>query len=457
MSFPPLIINLLNCPGLLRLRDVRMANNQFVSFPSFSTATRYEHSLGVCYLAGLCAKSLDLNEKDTLELMIAGLYHDVGTPPFAHAMEEVLQSRFGFDHELNLRNLIIGNTGEFDGELAQVYQGESLKLRSICQTKKARQLNIDPQRIAKMAAGDKDIILSQLINGNEMDLDNIDNIFRASSAMGIIPSECGEIAKTLAQSFLLHNNTLCYNGLNKNEIMEWLRVRNLQYSAIYGSIDDFSYQTMIKKAIGLLLDNSDGTMNELDINSWRLTDSTLTYEYLLKHKKSSHIMKRVLLCRPFHCLGILYVAGKSATRYINENLLQIEEIASKYYVSTMGISDKKLKSININPVVANFYPDKRTRNIKNKFLLLNNEITTSFDSNILRGSLLGFFTPFDNSNYKTTSNGERKIVKFGREELKSLIKILSTDILSNYELSIYGDDDDGQNNSNTKQSQLGLF
>lgn len=57
-------MDLLDCPGLLRLRNVRMANNQFVAFPAFSTTTRYEHSLGVCHLAEICADSIGLNEKE---------------------------------------------------------------------------------------------------------------------------------------------------------------------------------------------------------------------------------------------------------------------------------------------------------------------------------------------------------------------------------------------------------
>lgn len=129
LKYPPIIQDLLDCPGLLRLRDVRMANNQFVAFPAFASSSRYEHSLGVCHLAGLCAESLALSEKDTIELMIACLYHDVGTPPFAHAMEEVLQSKFGFDHEQNLKNLIMGTTNEFDGDMARVFCNEGLMLR----------------------------------------------------------------------------------------------------------------------------------------------------------------------------------------------------------------------------------------------------------------------------------------------------------------------------------------
>ena len=131
LTFPPIIQELLDCPGLLRLRDVRMANNQFVAFPAFANTSRYEHSLGVCYLAGICANSLGLPEKEKIELMIACLYHDVGTPPFAHAMEEVLQIHFNFDHEENLRQIVNGTSGSFEGNLEQIFFGATTKLRSV--------------------------------------------------------------------------------------------------------------------------------------------------------------------------------------------------------------------------------------------------------------------------------------------------------------------------------------
>lgn len=457
LKFPKTINELLDCPGLLRLRDVRMANNQFVAFPSFSTATRYEHSLGVCYLAGICAESLELSEKDTLELMMACLYHDVGTPPFAHAMEEVLQAKFGFNHELNLKNLIMDNTGEFDGDLAQIYQGEGLKIKSVCQ--RARHLGLDLHRIAKLAAGDRDEYLSPLINSNGMDLDNIDNVFRASSAMGIIPADCGDVAISLAKSFIIDNGQIHYNGFHLSEIHEWQRTRDIQYSAIFESIEDFAYQTMIKKAILMLLDD-DKNAKKLDINSWRLTDASITYEYLLKHSKSRKIMQRVLLCRPFSCLGILYVRGEYVSQYINKHLQEIEEEASEYFVSMLGITPQKLDLINTNAVVANFYPDKRKRQIKNKAILWNTELEIDASTQVQQGALLGLFTPLSNSNYKlvqTNNDSERKSVSFRKKDLEELIRILSKGILKNFKITLYGDEDNGEAETNIKSDQLGLF
>lgn len=467
LKFPPIIMELLNCPGLLRLKDVRMANNQFVAFPAFATASRYEHSLGVCYLAGVCANALELSEKDKIELMMACLYHDVGTPPFAHAMEEVLQAEFGFDHEQNLKNLIMGTTGEYDGEMARIFQNEGLKLTSICQSKKGRSLGLDRHRIAKIAAGDKDELLSPLLNGNGMDLDNIDNIIRASSAMGLISTDDIDLAYRLAHAFVIQENQILYNGNYINDIRIWQNIRDVQYTAIFNSIEDFSYQTMIKKALRLLIDDGD-TVPKIDRNSWKLTDSSIVHDFLLSNPKTHEIMERVLLCRPYHCLGIIYVQGDGVSKYININLDAIEMIASNHFVETLGIVDtdgknkKKIRNLLTKPVVANFYPDKRKRSLQQKAVAWNVETTIDEESEMpVQGALLGLFTPLSNSNYKETVDADggkkRRVVSFRQQNLVELIQILSNGILKEYNISIYGGDVNGQANTDTTGDQLELF
>ena len=219
MVFPEIIRGVLDCPALLRLRDVRMANNQFVAFPAFANTSRYEHSLGVCHLADICSKTLSLPEKDHIELMLASLYHDVGTPPFAHAMEEVLQVEYGFDHEKNLRSIIEGTNNSYAGSFEQIYFSGTIKLKSICQSKRGRKLGLDVYRIAKIIVGDKSEPLSFLLNGNGMDLDNIDNIVRASTAMGIIDSTDCKLAERLASSFAIHRDgTIVHNALYMEDI-----------------------------------------------------------------------------------------------------------------------------------------------------------------------------------------------------------------------------------------------
>lgn len=434
MRFPAIILDLLDCPGLLRLRDVRMANNQFYAFPAFANTSRYEHSLGVCYLAGICADKLRLSPKDKIELMIAGLYHDVGTPPFAHAMEEVLMAQFGFDHEENLKNLIIGDTGDFDQDFAQVYLGHSLKLKSVCQTKRARVLGIDPHRIARIAVGDKSDYLAPLINGAGMDLDNIDNICRAISAMGIMKEEFdfSLFARQLASSFILENGKVYYNKLYASQIEQWVQLRDIQYTQIYRSIEDFSYQAMIKKSIRLL--GTSKKEKKLEKNMWRLTDSEFTYQYLLEDDNSKQLMERVLLCEPYSPLAIIYVRGKGSIQYINNNIRLIEAQASHYLSKELGLKRYKDEDL----VLANFYPDKRHRWIpEDRWRGLGSTKCSEFWE---EGAILGFFTPAKVTGYAfDTERKSRSIRRFDNSKIPGLIEEVKKTLLE-YEVMEYGEE-----------------
>lgn len=77
-------------------------------------------------------------------------------------------------------------------------------------------------------------------------------------------------------------------------------MRDIQYTEIYRSVKDFSYQAMIKKAIQLLGDSE--TEIRVEKNLWRLTDSEFTYLYLMKNPESKELMERVLLCKPYPSL-----------------------------------------------------------------------------------------------------------------------------------------------------------
>jgi len=131
ITFPKIIKSLLTCPGILRLREIRLGNVPFISFPSFSSCTRFEHSIGVCHLAEIAANNLCLDAKEKIQLMIACLYHDVATPPFAHATEDILKRKFNFDHEQHLHDLITGKSDDLGRERAQVFEGRSLKLQKL--------------------------------------------------------------------------------------------------------------------------------------------------------------------------------------------------------------------------------------------------------------------------------------------------------------------------------------
>ena len=350
-----------------------------------------------------------------------------------------------------MKNLITGDTGEFDQDFAQVYLGKSLKLKSICQTKKARSLGINPHRIAKIAVGDKTDELSPLINGSGMDLDNIDNICRAVSAMGIMEEQIdfAELAAKLASSFVMDNGKIFYNKKYAKQIDRWLKMRDIQYTEIYRSVEDFSYQAMIKKAIQLLGDSENDI--RIEKNLWRLTDSEFTYQYLLKNPQSKELMERVLLCRPYSLLAMLYVRGEGCIQYINTHIREIEKEIGSYLSIVLGLQRYEKEDL----VLVNFYPDKRHRWIPEERWIGYGEIRQA--EKWEEGAILGFFTPAKVVGYATDSKSKnRSLKRFDNKNVISLIE-KTQDMLRDFEVMEYGEEKRRDNSTINGESQLGFW
>jgi HD superfamily phosphohydrolase len=73
-----------------RLRHLRQLAFAYLVYPS-ATHTRFEHSLGVCHVAGLLAGRLGFDQDQTRLVRLAALLHDLGHGPFSHVSEEALE------------------------------------------------------------------------------------------------------------------------------------------------------------------------------------------------------------------------------------------------------------------------------------------------------------------------------------------------------------------------------
>jgi HD superfamily phosphohydrolase len=73
-----------------RLRHLRQLAFAYLVYPG-ATHTRFEHSLGVCHVAGLLARKLGFDEDQTKLVRLAALLHDLGHGPFSHVSEEALE------------------------------------------------------------------------------------------------------------------------------------------------------------------------------------------------------------------------------------------------------------------------------------------------------------------------------------------------------------------------------
>lgn len=94
VHIPPLCLKFIDTPAFQRLRYVKQLGSAYLSYPS-ATHSRFEHSIGVMYLAGKAVDQLrnymSIDDRIKHLIQLAGLYHDCGHMVFSHLFDVFLK------------------------------------------------------------------------------------------------------------------------------------------------------------------------------------------------------------------------------------------------------------------------------------------------------------------------------------------------------------------------------
>lgn len=181
-----------------RLRRIKQLGTAYLVYPG-ANHTRFEHSLGVYFLARECCRSLQLKE-DEKKITIAALLHDIGHGPFSHLVEEVI----GNQHEKATEDIIKKT------EIREVISKNGITPNEVIELIKGRGIGA--------------------IISSELDVDRMDYLVRDAHYTGV---SIGVELKRLIATMKFQNGKLLIseNGLNAAEVL--LFARFVMYPVVY--------------------------------------------------------------------------------------------------------------------------------------------------------------------------------------------------------------------------------
>ena len=212
-----------------RLRRIRQLSGSEYVYPGASHS-RFEHSLGVMYLARMLCENLpiELRKEDIESVTFAGLLHDVGHGPFSHNFEPLLVKHLDKTHE-DLTRWVIEKS-----ELAD-------KLESA---------GCDPEEVSKLAVGELNRpnmnFLDQVIQST-VDVDKMDFIVRDSYHTGA-EFGCIDVSRLIYTMGVLEGD-LAVNITSLPSLEAFILGRLESFRAIYFHKTVRAVQIMLSEAL----------------------------------------------------------------------------------------------------------------------------------------------------------------------------------------------------------------
>lgn len=262
--------NLYQSEALTRLRDVSLSSVPSRLAPHSMAASRFEHSVGVGYLARkLCDWRKPLQNYQ-YTLLASSLLHDIGSPPFSHIAELFFWDLTGKTHEEETGALL-----RRGGELAAILDS----------------FDVDPLEVRETIQG-RNEPLGPLLAGS-VDLDNIDNSIHLLQSLGYADRVQYDPLKLL-RAFQIKGNDVYLDSRYTPQLVGWQKSRQALYDILYLE-PNLSAASMLYRALEYAYAGG-----YLDRDFFRLGESEALHHLLQDAgRRPARILRRALSWRHY--------------------------------------------------------------------------------------------------------------------------------------------------------------
>ena len=226
MRLSGIVLDLVDTPEVQRLRGILQLGLANLAFPG-ANHSRFEHVLGVAYLAKRIGDELRLSEGELNLLLAAAMLHDIGHPPYSHTLEYLMTEYVGKNHMEITGDIVRGKLSVCSGEELERLRG--LKVPSVPEVLERHGIN--SKEVALLLLGKhRKPYLGQLIH-SDIDVDQMDYLLRDAHftgvALGMIDTD------RLMRTLVVNRNRLAVLSKGIEAVEGLLTARALMYSSVY--------------------------------------------------------------------------------------------------------------------------------------------------------------------------------------------------------------------------------
>ncbi|WOL18455.1 deoxynucleoside triphosphate triphosphohydrolase [Canna indica] len=295
ITLDPLSLKFIDTEQFQRLRDLKQLGLTYMVYPG-AVHTRFEHSLGVYWLAGEAVRFLQtyqgseigIDYHDLRTVKLAGLLHDIGHGPFSHL----------FEHEF-LPRVLPGSEWSHEQMSVQLVDfmvdEHHIDIDHDCLTKVKEMIISSSNFAVEKSSKEKQFLYDIVANGrNGIDVDKFDYISRDCRACGL---GCNFQFQRLFEGMRVIDDEICYPAKEYLTIHKLFSTRADLHRTVYTHAKVKAIELMVVDALVKANDYLQISSYPFDpAQYWKLDDTILkTIEFAdsKKLKESREIIQRI--------------------------------------------------------------------------------------------------------------------------------------------------------------------